>query len=113
MNVGNRRLLDYDEAFQRLRAAKANGASQSVIEEILRPIHAEGLRVEEARSGDLTLVQGDSGELQERVAKLIEARAQARKCKNFAESDRIRDELAKMGVVLKDSKDGTTWEIAR
>ena len=33
--------------------------------------------------------------------------------KNFAESDRIRDELATMGVVLKDSKDGTTWEIAR
>ena len=27
--------------------------------------------------------------------------------------DRIRDELAKMGVVLKDTKDGTTWEIAR
>ena len=38
------------------------------------------------------------------------ARAQA---KNFKESDRIRDELAAMGVVLKDSKDGTTWEIAR
>ena len=33
--------------------------------------------------------------------------------KDFKESDRIRDELAKMGVVLKDSKDGTTWEIAR
>ena len=29
------------------------------------------------------------------------------------ESDRIRDELANMGVVLKDTKDGTTWEIAR
>ena len=28
-------------------------------------------------------------------------------------SDRIRDELAAMGVVLKNSKDGTTWEIAR
>jgi len=26
---------------------------------------------------------------------------------------RIRDELAKLGVVLKDTKDGTTWEIAR
>ena len=35
------------------------------------------------------------------------------KPKIFKESDRIRDELAKMGVVLKDSKDGTTWEIAR
>ena len=33
--------------------------------------------------------------------------------KNFKESDRIRDELKAMGVVLKDSKDGTTWEIAR
>jgi len=43
----------------------------------------------------------------------IEARFAARKAKNFAESDRIRDELAAMGVVLKDTKDGTTWEIAR
>jgi cysteinyl-tRNA synthetase len=29
------------------------------------------------------------------------------------EADRIRDELAALGVVLKDSKDGTTWEVAR
>jgi len=47
------------------------------------------------------------------VEALIAARAAARKAKNFAESDRIRDELAAMGVALKDSKDGTTWEIAR
>jgi cysteinyl-tRNA synthetase len=47
------------------------------------------------------------------VAGLIEARNAARKVKDFKESDRIRDELVKMGVVLKDSKDGTTWEIAR
>ena len=45
--------------------------------------------------------------------KRIERRLNVRKERNFAESDRIRDELAKMGVVLKDSKDGTTWEIAR
>jgi cysteinyl-tRNA synthetase len=47
------------------------------------------------------------------VARLIEARAAARKAKNFAEADRIREELAKMGVVLHDTRDGTTWEIAR
>jgi len=47
------------------------------------------------------------------VNALIAARNSARKEKNFKESDRIRDELAAMGVVLKDSKDGTTWEIAR
>jgi cysteinyl-tRNA synthetase len=48
-----------------------------------------------------------------KVTGLIEARNAARKVKDFKESDRIRDELAKMGVMLKDSKDGTTWEIAR
>ena len=47
------------------------------------------------------------------VVSLIDARNAARKMRNFQESDRIRDELAKMGVVLKDTKDGTTWEIAR
>jgi len=48
-----------------------------------------------------------------KVVSLIEARNSARKAKNFKEADRIRDELATMGIVLKDSKDGTTWEIAR
>ncbi len=49
----------------------------------------------------------------QKVDDLISERNAARKAKNFKESDRIRDELAKMGVVLKDGKDGTTWEIAR
>jgi cysteinyl-tRNA synthetase len=48
-----------------------------------------------------------------KVESLIAARSTARKAKDFAESDRIRDELSAMGVVLKDSKEGTTWEIAR
>ncbi len=48
-----------------------------------------------------------------KVASLIDARNAARKVKNFKESDRIRDELTAMGIVLKDTKDGTTWEIAR
>jgi cysteinyl-tRNA synthetase len=38
---------------------------------------------------------------------------EARKRKDFKEADRIRDELAAMGVVIKDSKDGTTWEVKR
>jgi cysteinyl-tRNA synthetase len=44
---------------------------------------------------------------------LLERRSAARARKDFKESDRIRDELAAMGVAIKDSKDGTTWEIAR
>jgi cysteinyl-tRNA synthetase len=47
------------------------------------------------------------------VQPLIAKRNDARARKDFKEADRIRDELAAMGVVLKDSKDGTTWEIAR
>jgi cysteinyl-tRNA synthetase len=48
------------------------------------------------------------------VESLITERLQARKSRNWAESDRIRDELAAMGVVLKDNKDGTTsWEVKR
>jgi cysteinyl-tRNA synthetase len=47
------------------------------------------------------------------IDRRIAARLSARKARNFAEADRIRDELAALGVVLKDSKDGTTWETAR
>ena len=47
------------------------------------------------------------------IGQQIAARNAARKAKDFKEADRIRDELLAKGVVLKDSKDGTTWEIAR
>ncbi len=43
------------------------------------------------------------------IKMLIDMRNQARKSKNFAESDRIRDELAKIGVTLEDRADGTIW----
>ena len=60
-------------------------------------------RTDEAASGDAS-----------REAALIELmislRAQARASKNWAESDRIRDELAKIGVTLEDRADGTIWK---
>jgi cysteinyl-tRNA synthetase len=57
--------------------------------------------------------QQASGVDVKQVDGLIAARTAARARKDFKESDRIRDELAAMGVVIKDSKAGTTWEIAR
>jgi cysteinyl-tRNA synthetase len=48
-----------------------------------------------------------------KIKSMIDARNAARGAKDFKESDRIRDELAGMGIALKDGKDGTTWEIAR
>jgi len=40
----------------------------------------------------------------------IQARAAAKTAKNFAEADRIRNDLLAQGIVLKDSPTGTTWE---
>jgi cysteinyl-tRNA synthetase len=48
-----------------------------------------------------------------KIDSLIASRTAARARKDFKESDRIRDELAAMGIAIKDSKEGTTWEIAR
>src|SRR6201746_1580797 len=59
-------------------------------------------RKQEASGIDPTQIEG-----------LLAERTAARTRKDFGESDRIRDELAAMGVVIKDSKDGTSWEIAR
>jgi len=42
---------------------------------------------------------------------LIEMRAEARKRKDFAQSDAIRDRLKEIGVILEDGKEGTTWKI--
>ncbi|MBN8918074.1 MAG: cysteine--tRNA ligase [Rhizobiales bacterium] len=48
------------------------------------------------------------------IQNLIEARALAKKNRNFVEADRIRDQLREMGIVLMDNKDGTTsWEVSR
>jgi cysteinyl-tRNA synthetase len=54
-----------------------------------------------------------------KLADLVAARNTARKARDFKEADRIRDELAAMGIALKDSKDPatgeirTTWEVKR
>jgi cysteinyl-tRNA synthetase len=52
---------------------------------------------------------GDSAREAGLIQLLIEMRKAARQAKNFKESDRIRDELAKLGVVLEDRADGTIW----
>ena len=47
------------------------------------------------------------------IADAIAARKAARAAKNFAESDRIRDDLFAKGIVLKDGPQGTTWEVRK
>jgi cysteinyl-tRNA synthetase len=89
----------------------------------LFPKHQKGLETESdsqlmsaARFRDLDMEQlvPETGH----IKALIGSRLDARRAKNFAESDRIRDELAAMGIALKDGKDTdgnptTTWEVKR
>jgi cysteinyl-tRNA synthetase len=63
-----------------------------------------------ARLGDAVHVNGEGPEAA--IQAVIAARAAARKNKDFALGDRLRDALAAEGIVLKDSKDGTTWTVA-
>ena len=71
-----------------------------------------------ALGGHLGLLQGDPRAFlqsgvrvdEAEILRLIEARRQAKQAKDFAEADRIRQNLVEQGIVLKDSPSGTTWE---
>ena len=60
-------------------------------------------------AGGFTVIS-ESGEENAEVESLIRARAEAKKAKNFAEADRIRDELKAMGVELTDVAGGAKWK---
>ncbi|MEO5365946.1 MAG: cysteine--tRNA ligase [Magnetococcus sp. WYHC-3] len=56
---------------------------------------------------------GEDGPTAEEISAIIARRTAARQARDWAESDRLRDELAARGVVLKDSREGTTWSRVR
>ncbi len=64
-----------------------------------------GLKQEATNAGDDTALDG-------LVGIFIQQRADAKARKDFATSDRVRDQLLALGIVLKDTKEGTTWERA-
>ncbi|RYE43182.1 MAG: cysteine--tRNA ligase [Hyphomicrobiales bacterium] len=89
--------------------------------EVNRTHSAQTAGLLKALAGCLGLLQGDPQRFLKAGAGLddaaiqsqIAARAAAKAGKNFAEADRIRNELLVQGVVLKDSATGTTWEAAQ
>ena len=58
------------------------------------------------------LYNRETASLDDEIEKLIEARNEARKAKNWAEADRIRDELKAQGIVLEDTAQGVKWHRA-
>lgn len=58
----------------------------------------------------LTVIDFDRGEPDERVARLIDQRAQARAAGDFGKADALRDELLALGVSLADTAAGTSWK---
>jgi len=69
--------------------------------------------LEQTTSAWATTRQSNRAPLDEDIVNtLIEKRNTARAAKDFATSDAIRDELAAMGVTIKDGPDGTTWQIS-
>ncbi len=60
-------------------------------------------------AGVLGILGREKGGLDEQVESMIAERQEARKNKNFARSDEIRDELKAMGIVLEDTPQGVKW----
>jgi cysteinyl-tRNA synthetase len=54
-------------------------------------------------------VLGETAQLDEEIEDLIAEREEARRARDFARSDRIREDLRRRGIVLEDSKDGVRW----
>jgi cysteinyl-tRNA synthetase len=92
------------ELVKAINTARDNGATQEQLQSaqaMLRELTGVlGLRLQEKQG---------SSEDEAQVNALIEERNQARKQKQWARSDEIRDQLKTMGVIIEDSKEGTKW----
>ncbi|MBR4743004.1 MAG: cysteine--tRNA ligase [Oscillospiraceae bacterium] len=96
--------------FELVREANAATAAEK---QPVRATAQAALALLEELNGVVGIVYGGEAEddgLTAKVEALIEARAQAKKEKNYAEADRIRDELKDMGIAIMDTKQGVQWK---
>ncbi|WKZ43981.1 MAG: cysteine--tRNA ligase [Anaerolineales bacterium] len=94
-------LYELVKAINTARDSGANDAQLEPAQKILRELTGVlGLQLKE-KTG--------SSEAEAQVNALIAERNEARKQKNWARSDELRDQLKALGVAIEDSKDGTTW----
>lgn len=120
-----KRLGEYKDKFIEVMDDDFNTADGiSVIYDLVRDINTN---IKEGNSGELAqkaaellkelgspigiLQKSTKVSLEEEVEKLIEDRQKARKEKNFALADKIRDELKEKGIVLEDTPQGVKWSV--
>ncbi len=90
--------------YEVLKADTNNATKLALIEDFDQVLCLDLTKEVEAASVDSEL----EGFINEKIAE----RAEAKKNKDFAKADAIRDELLSKGIVLKDSREGTTWSLA-
>lgn len=95
--------LDTPRALQKLRTIEKS-------EEIKDSTKFKVFSILDNLFGLNLLMQGTQKVLDTHGQELLEKRAMARGLGDFAESDRLRDELAKLGVAVRDGKEGQSWD---
>ena len=65
-----------------------------------------GIDLQEVLEAEMATGDGDAAGF---IDLLVDLRADLRKEKQFALADKVRDELAALGIALEDSPEGTTW----
>ncbi|MBN9063404.1 MAG: cysteine--tRNA ligase [Rhizobiales bacterium 65-9] len=110
--------LNTHAALTRIRQLAANSANSSspfAVTSLLKSSGALLGLLQDPKLGEALKEPVGTGSYDpEIIEAFVEARLAARVAKNWAESDRIRDELLAMGIALRDNKDGTTtWDVKR
>jgi cysteinyl-tRNA synthetase len=98
------------ELVKDINKAKTEGATE--LPQLLATLKRLGgiLGILQCSAEDFFTRSADESAISEaEILALIERRKQARIEKNWAESDRVRDELKDKGVILDDGREGTTW----
>jgi cysteinyl-tRNA synthetase len=90
------------EANAALDAGRVGAAGRQALLDLLGDVDAH-----------LDVLREDEVDLDAAVERLIAEREEARRARDFARADRIRDELRERGVVLEDSREGVRWKLVR